>query len=291
MAATVMLAGCGGVLDPQGPVGEAQKYILLDSLAIMLCVIVPTIIATIAFAWWYREGNPKARYQPTFAYSGRIELVTWAVPILIVLFLGGITWISSHDLDPFKPLPVAQGRKTLEVQVVSLDWKWLFIYPDQHIATVNELTVPAGAPVHFTLTSASVLNSFFVPQLGSSIYNMNGMSSQLNLQADRPGNYYGLSAHFSGDGFPGMHFNLHAVPEAEFATWVQSVQADGPTLDHASYGELAKQSLNVRPYTYRAAEPGLYEDIVSQKLPPAPGPVEGRPDPTVSPTSTITKKG
>ena len=280
------LAGCGGVLDPQGPVGEAQKTILLDALAIMLCVIVPTIIATLAFAWWFREGNGKARYQPDFAYSGRIELVTWSIPILIVLFLGGITWIGSHQLDPFRKLPAAGSHQTLEVQVVSLDWKWLFIYPDQHIAAVNELTVPAGTPVHFTLTSASVLNSFFVPQLGSMIYNMNGMSSELNLQANRPGNYPGLSTHFSGDGFPGMHFTLHAVPDAEFAAWVQSVQADGPTLDRASYADLAKQSQNVRPFTYRSAEPGLYDDIVTQRVPPGPGPDEGHPNPGVKPTTT-----
>ena len=290
-AVLATLSGCGGVLDPQGPVGDAQKHIILDALAIMMCVIVPTIIATLAFAWWYREGNTKARYQPTFAYSGRIELVTWAVPILIILFLAGLTWISSHELDPFKKLPVAANRKTLDVQVVSLDWKWLFIYPDQHIAAVNELTVPAGAPVHFTLTSASVLNSFFVPQLGSMIYSMNGMSTELNLQANKTGNYYGLSTHFSGDGFPGMSFNLHAVTDQQFAAWVKSVQADGPMLDRASYAELSKQSLNVKPYTYRSAEPGLYEDIVTQKIPSGPGPQEGNPGPDVKPTTTITRKG
>ena len=286
VAALATLAGCGGVLDPQGPVGEGQKAILLNSLAIMLCVIVPTIVTTVAFAWWYREGNPKARYQPTFAYSGRIELVTWSIPVLIILFLGGITWISSHELDPFKPLPSADNRKPLEIQVVSLDWKWLFIYPDQGIAAVNQLTVPAGVPVHFSLTSASVLNSFFVPQLGSMIYNMSGMNSELNLQANRPGNYPGLSTHFSGDGFPGMHFTLHAVPDAEFENWVRSVRADGPALDRASYGELSKQSLNVKPYTYRSAEPGLYQDIVTQKLPPGPGPDEGRGGTGVKPVST-----
>ena len=288
--ALACLAGCGGVLDPQGPVAEAQKHIMLNSLGIMLCVIVPTIVATLAFAWWFREGNSKARYQPNFAYSGRIELVTWSIPVMIVLFLAGITWIGSHELDPFNRLPTTDNRKTLEIQVVSLDWKWLFIYPDQRIAAVNELTVPAGTPVHFSLTSASVLNSFFVPQLGSMIYNMNGMTSELNLQANRPGNYYGLSSHFSGDGFPGMHFTMHAVPDAEFATWVQSVQANGPALDHDSYAELSKQSLNVKPYTFRSADPTLYGDIVSQKIPPGPGPAEGNPGPDIKPTSTITRK-
>ena len=281
----MLLGGCGGVLDPQGPVGQAQKFILLDSLVIMLAIIVPTIVATLAFAWWFREDNPKARRQPTFAYSGRIELVTWAIPILVILFLGGITWIGSHDLDPFKPLP--SKEKPLEVQVVSLDWKWLFIYPDHKIATVNQLTVPVGTPVHFSLTSASVLNSFFIPQLGSMIYNMNGMNSELNLQADKPGTYYGLSTHFSGDGFPGMHFNVHAVPAAEFAQWVRTVQQDGPVLDQGSYGQLARQSLNVAPYTYKSADPGLYEAIVTQKIPPAPGPEQGRPNPQTKPTSTI----
>ncbi len=277
------LSGCGSaVLTPQGPVGSAEKTVLFDSLAIMLTIIVPTIIATLTFAWWFRASNTRAKRLPDFAYSGKLELVVWAVPLLTIMFLGGLTWVASHDLDPAKPL--ASKTRPLEVQVVSLDWKWLFIYPDQQVASVNELVAPAGAPIHFTLTSGSVMNSFFVPQLGSMIYTMNGMSTQLNLQADKPGVYPGRSTHFSGDGFPGMHFLVHAVTPQQFAGWVNATRASGPTLDPASYAELEKQSLNVKPFTYRAATPGLYQAIATQMIAAAPGP-PSRPNADVFPKS------
>ncbi|MBC7662756.1 MAG: cytochrome ubiquinol oxidase subunit II, partial [Caulobacter sp.] len=168
-----------GVLDPQGPIADAQRTILGNASVIMLAVVVPVILMTLAFAWWFRSGNRWARRDPDWAYSGPIEVTVWAIPTLVVLFLGGIAWIGSHDLDPARP--IAGKAAPLQVQVVSLDWKWLFIYPGQGVATVNELVVPAGVPLHFTLTSASVMNTFFVPQLGSMIYTMNGMASQLWL--------------------------------------------------------------------------------------------------------------
>jgi cytochrome o ubiquinol oxidase subunit II len=171
----------------------------------------------------------------------------------------------------------------LEVQVVALDWKWLFIYPDQQVASVNQLTVPAGVPIHFSVTSASVMNAFFVPQLGSMIYAMNGMTTQLNLQANTPGTFQGLSSHFSGDGFPGMHFAVHAVPTQQFAIWIDTTRSAGPTLDRASYTALARQSMDVAPFTYRAISPELFQQIAAQVLPPGPGPQTGRPDPSVSP--------
>jgi|SRR5665213_233501 len=271
------LAGCqAAILDPQGPVGAAEKTILYNSLAIMLAIVVPTIVAIFWFAWWFRAANTRARYLPDWAYSGRIELVTWAIPVLVILFLGGICWVGAHELDPAKPLKSA--AKPLEIQAVSLDWKWLFIYPGQGIAAVNQLTVPAGVPLHFSLTSASVLNTFFVPQLGSMIYTMNGMSDQLNLQADKPGVYYGQSAQFSGDGFSGMHFEVNAVAADRFDAWVGTVRGGGPALDAASYATLAQQSANVPPFTYRSAQPGLYDMIVTQKIAPGPGPT-----PEVSP--------
>jgi cytochrome o ubiquinol oxidase subunit II len=278
------LSGCKpALLDPQGPVGVAEKTILLNSLVIMLAIVVPTIIATLAFAWWFRAGNTRARYRPDFVYSGRIELVTWSIPVMVILFLGGIAWIGSHDLDPAKPL--SSATPPLEVEAVSLDWKWLFIYPGEGIAAVNELTIPAGVPVHFSLTAASVMNVFFVPQLGSMIYTMNGMSDQLNLEADRPGDYYGESAHFSGDGFSGMHFTVTALAPGSFAEWVRSVRGRGARLDDAAYRELLTQSQHVPPKTYGAVEPQLYQMIVTQQLPPGPGPQQGRPNRTVSPRS------
>ena len=188
---------------------------MIDSLAIMLAIVVPTIAATFAVAWWFRASNMRARYLPDWVFSGRIELVVWSIPLLTIMLLGGVAWIGSHDLDPAKPLP--SNTPPLEVQVVSLDWKWLFIYPGQRVASVNQLVVPAGVPIHFSLTSASVMNVFFVPQLGSMIYTMNGMTTQLNLRADAPGTFLGLSSHYSGDGFSDMHFDVQAVPAEQFA--------------------------------------------------------------------------
>ncbi len=277
----VLLTGCSrGVLDPQGMVGVAERQILIDSLAIMLAIVVPTIVATLAFAWWFRADNARAKYLPDWTYSGQIELVVWGVPALTVMLLGGVTWISSHELDPAKPL--ASEAKPLDVQVVSLDWKWLFIYPDQHVAAVNQLMLPANVPVHFTLTSASVMNGFFVPQLGSQIYAMSGMSSQLNLIADRPGTFAGISSHFSGDGFSDMTFDVHAVTQPEFDAWVAQTRGGGATLDRKAYDELAKQSIKVAPFTYRDADPALFEQVVTQQIPPAPGPQAGYPKIDVS---------
>src|SRR5207247_10729232 len=160
LAALLCVSGCsGGVVDAQGPVGAANAMILLDAIAIMLVIVVPTIIAILAFGWWFRASNPRARYRPEFVYSGGIEVVVWGIPTLVIMFLGGVIWIGSHDLDPFKP--ISSPDKPTEVQVVSLDWKWLFIYPDQGVASVNELAVPAGMPVRFSLTSASVLTLVF----------------------------------------------------------------------------------------------------------------------------------
>ena len=266
---------------PVGPVGSAERTILLNSLAIMLAIVIPVILATLAFAWWFRASNRRARYLPTWAYSGRIELIVWSIPALVVFFLGGIAWIGSHDLDPARPL--ASSRKPLEIDVVSLDWKWLFIYPDQGVASVNRLIAPVGVPLHLRITSATVLNVFFVPRLGSEIYAMNGMASQLNLQADEAGVFFGLAAHFSGDGFSDMNFEMHAVAPADFAAWAETTRSAGPELDDASYRTLLRQTENVTPYTYRAVQAGLFDAVLLQKLPPGDGPQTGRPNASVSP--------
>jgi cytochrome o ubiquinol oxidase subunit 2 len=231
---------------------------------------VPTIIAILIFAWWFRASNPRARYRPDFVYSGGIEMVVWGIPILVILFLGGVIWLGSHELDPFKP--IASPHKPTQVQVVSLDWKWLFIYPDEGVASVNELVVPAGIPVHFSLTSASVMNMFFVPQLGSMIATMNGMVTQLHLAADKPGEFYGQSAQFSGDGFSDMNFMVRAVPQDAFAQWVAGTRQTASALDRTSYLALCQQSTNVRPFTYGTVEASLFNAVVNQELPPCPGP-------------------
>jgi cytochrome o ubiquinol oxidase subunit 2 len=271
LAPLLGLAGCGlDVLQPHGAIGIADKTILIDSVAIMLAIVLPTMAAIFAFAFWFRKSNKRARYLPDWEYSGQIELVTWSIPTLTIILLGGVTWIGSHELDPAQPLP--SKTPPLEVQVVSLDWKWLFIYPAQKIASVNQLAIPAGVPVHFSLTSGSVMNVFFVPQLGSMIYTMNGMRTQLYLIADTPGTFHGQSSHYSGDGFSGMEFDVQALPPDRFAAWVAAAGAAGPTLDKAAYQALSVQSMNVQPFTYRAADPGLFAQIVGGTVPPGPGP-------------------
>ena len=277
-AAALLTSACDrGVLDPVGPVGSAEKQILINSTAIMLAIIVPTMIATVAFAWWFRAGNKKATYRPDWEYSGAIEMVVWSIPALPVMLLGGIAWIGSHDLEPSKPLK--SSKPPLNVEVVSLDWKWLFIYPDQGVATVNQLVVPAGTPVSFRLTSATVWNSFFVPQMGTMIYTMPRMTTRLNLQADRPGVYNGLSSHFSGDGFPGMQFQVQALPPDQFAMWAQGAHGSGLKLDGPGYAQLSKPSSYVPPKTYGAVAPGLFDAIVAGRAPPnpVPTPIHNRP--------------
>jgi cytochrome o ubiquinol oxidase subunit 2 len=271
-SACLLLAACGApVLTPVGPVGRGDVKVMFDAVALMLTIVVPTILLTLGFAWWYRASNTRAKRLPSFVYSGRIELVVWAIPLLTIMFLGGMIWIGSHDLDPAKPLD-ARGGRPLEVQVVSLDWKWLFIYPEEGVASVNTLAAPIGRPIHFQLTSASVMNAFFVPQLGSMIYTMNGMADNLNLQADKPGDYPGLSTMISGDGFADMRLDLRAVTPDQYAAWIAAAKANGPVLDAGGYAALSRQSANVKPFTYRAVQPGLFEAIVSQRIAPAPGP-------------------
>jgi cytochrome o ubiquinol oxidase subunit 2 len=266
-----------GILDPVGPVAGAEKQILINSTAIMLAIIIPTMIATVGVAWWFRRGNTKAEYRPDWEYSGAIEMVVWAIPALTIMLLGGIAWIGSHDLEPSKPL--ASKTPALKVEVVSLDWKWLFIYPDQGFATVNQLVVPAGTPVSFRLTSATVWNSFFVPQMGTMIYTMPRMATRLNLQADRVGVFNGLSSHFSGDGFSGMQFKVQVLPPDQFAMWEQGVHGSGLKLDSAGYAALSKPSSYVKPMTYGAVAPGLFDAILANRVPsnPVPLPDHNRP--------------
>src|SRR6478735_8997376 len=216
VCAAAPIASCQqtGVLDPQGPIASAERLLLINSTAIMLVVVVPVIVATLAFAWWYRASNTRATRSLDESYEGRLEFVVWSIPALTVILLGGVIWIGSHQLDPRAPIP--GESHPLRVDVVALDWKWLFIYPEQGVAAVNQLVIPAGTPVEFRLTSATVMNSFFVPQLGSQIYTMGGMTTHLSLLADKPGEYPGFSANFSGDGFSEMRFVVKSVSAADF---------------------------------------------------------------------------
>jgi cytochrome o ubiquinol oxidase subunit 2 len=259
------LGGCTeGVLDPRGPVASAERQILVNSLGIMLAIVIPTILATLGVAFWFRASNERARYRPNFRYSGRLEMLVWSIPAMTVFLVGGVAWVGSHDVSPRKP--IASTEKALRIQVASLDWKWLFIYPDQGVASVNQVTIPVGTPVSFELTSSGVMNSFFVPQLGSQIYTMAGMVTHLHLWADDPGTYRGMSAQFSGDGFSDMHFNVDAVSAERFAQWVDLARSAGPELDAKTYADLAKPSGAVTPFTYRAVAPDLFGSILVSEV-------------------------
>src|SRR5262249_24906214 len=268
LLALLALTGCDpGILPSQGAVGRGDTTIMINSLAIMLAIVIPTIAAILAFAWWFRSSNSRARHRTDFVQSGQIELVTWSIPLMTIMLLGRVAWLGSHELDPAKPLQ--SDEAPLNIQAVSLDWKWLFIYPDHNIATVNRLVIPAGVPVRFTLTSASVLNAFFIPKLGSMIYTMNRMATQLNLIADRPGTFLGMSSHFSGDGFADMEFKVEALPKDGFSAWIEETRKGaGATLTSQTYQDLAKQSTKVAPFAFSAVEPDLFHKIVTQALPP-----------------------
>jgi cytochrome o ubiquinol oxidase subunit II len=255
------LDGCSAaLLDPHGPIGAQEKLILIDSTVIMLAIVIPVIIATLAFAWWYRAGNPKARRLPDWDYSGRIEFVVWAIPALVILFLGGIAWLSSHDLDP--PKAIQSNATPLDIDVVSMDWKWLFIYPDAGIASVNKLVLPVATPVRFHMTSASVMNSFFIPQLGSQVYTMAGMATRLNLMVDDPGTYHGLSAQFSGEGFSDMTFEVSAVSRQDFEQWLDATRTGGGNLDAPAYETLTHPSAKDAQHTYGTVTGGIFEAIL-----------------------------
>jgi cytochrome o ubiquinol oxidase subunit 2 len=263
--AALLLASCNeGVLDPRGPVGKAERVILYDATAIMLAVVIPVIVLTLAFAWWFRAKNRRARYQPDWEYSGRIEMIIWSIPALIVLFLGGIAWTGSHDLDP--PAPLADSAAPLDIEVISLDWRWLFVYPHEGIASLNRLVVPAGVPLRFRITSTTVMNSFFVPQLGSQIYAMPNMVTRLNLEATEPGTFEGLSAQFSGDGFSDMRFDLVSTGASTFKDWVNMTKTQGGVLDANSFAQLVKPAKAGAAQTYAQVSEGLFDSISSGHL-------------------------
>jgi len=259
-----------GVLDPRGPVAANEYQILQNATLIMLAVIVPVIVLTLAFAWWFRAGNKRAQRRPDFTYSGGLEVVTWGIPLLVILFLGGIGWLSAHALDPVKPIPAHSDSpvaEALDIQVVSLDWKWLFIYPGTGVAAVNHLVVPVGRPLRLKLTSATVMNSFFVPQLGSQIYAMAGMSTTLYLRADQQGTFPGMSAQFSGDGFSDMRFDVEAVAAPAYDAWLARTRAGGARLDAATYAALAKPGTSA-PRDFHLAMPQLFDHIMASSSGP-----------------------
>jgi cytochrome o ubiquinol oxidase subunit 2 len=258
----LLLSGCNWVvMDPQGTIGQSEKTLLITAVLLMLLIVVPVIALTLWTAWHFRATNTKASYRPDFAHSLPIEITVWVIPCLIIIALGIITWNSTHALDPYRR--IASNRKPIAVQVVALDWKWLFIYPDLKIATVNQLAMPVGTPVDFTITSDTVMNSFFIPQLGSQIYAMAGMQTRLHLVASHPGTYRGLSANFSGDGFSDMTFDAIATDQPGFDAWVRKVRGSTTALDGAALAKLEQPTQDV-PVTYFGSVKGdVFHDVVS----------------------------
>jgi cytochrome o ubiquinol oxidase subunit 2 len=256
------LGGCKyALLDPAGPVGKDELDIIYLATALMLLVVVPVIVLTVVFAWRYRASNLRATYAPDWHHSAKIELVVWLVPCVIVAVLAYVTWIGSHRLDPYRPLDSA--AKPIRVDVASLNWKWLFIYPDLGIATVNALAFPKDTPIEFHLTSASVMNAFFIPRLGTQIYTMAGMQTKLSLMADQTGTFEGISSNFSGDGFTNMHFAARSMTKAQFAAWVAKVRASHRDLSLTAYRKLAKPSERVPVQYYSQVAPILFHDILN----------------------------
>lgn len=254
------------VLQPSGWVGDRERNLIIFAGLLSLVVVIPVFAMLFGFAWKYREGNrKKAKYAPNLSGSKLAEAIWWVIPTALITILSVVTWTSSHELDPYKPL--ASNTRPLTVQVVSLQWKWLFIYPDQHIATVNYLQIPSKTPVNFELTSTNAMNSFWVPGLGGQVYTMTGMSTKLHLMADKNKTYYGSSANISGRGFSGMHFQVKATSQQDFDSWAQTARKHGAPLTMDAYALLSKPSENVPPRHYRLAVDNLYATIINKYMP------------------------
>jgi cytochrome o ubiquinol oxidase subunit 2 len=259
-----LLAGCGDILlfDPKGPIGRAEMRLILTALGLMLIVVIPVLVMTFWFARKYRASNTKATYAPKWSYSVKIDLAMWLIPIAIVTVLATLTWRETRRLDPYKP--IKSGVDPVSIEAVSMDWKWLFIYPHHNIATLNQLVFPANVPLSFRITSETVMTSFFIPQLGSQIYAMAGMETRLHLLANEPGTYTGQNQQFSGPGYSDMHFDAIATSREQFEAWVQEAKRSPDKLDLARYEELAKPS-GAEPVTYfSSVTPGLFDHIISR---------------------------
>ena len=269
---TTLLAGCNTVvMNASGDVASQQGRLIVVSTVLMLLIIIPVILLTLFFAYKYRQSNTAADYQPDWDHSTALELIIWSAPLLIIIALGAITWISTHVLDPYRPLQridaqrtVAYRAKTLEVQVVALDWKWLFIYPEQGIAVVNEMAAPVDMPIDFKITASSVMNSFFIPALAGQIYAMPSMETQLHAVMNKPGVYDGFSANYSGAGFSGMRFKFHGTTQADFDAWVAKVKAEGKVLNRADYLKLEQPSERDPVQYFSGVDKSLYAAILNR---------------------------
>lgn len=265
IAGTVLLSGCdSALLDPKGQIGLEQRSLILTALGLMLIVVIPAIVMAIGFAWKYRASNKDAKYCPNWSHSNKVEAVVWTIPILIIIFLAVLTWKTTHALEPGKPLD--HDAKPVTIEVIAMDWKWFFIYPEQGIATVNEIAFPANTPVEFKITSNSVMNSFFIPRLGSQIYAMAGMQTKLHLIANEAGTYDGISSNYSGAGFSGMKFKAIATPDnATFDAWVAKAKQSPKVMnDMATYEKVAAPSEYNKVEYFSSVKPNLFKDVIGK---------------------------
>jgi cytochrome o ubiquinol oxidase subunit 2 len=254
------------VLNPKGTIADQQRNLMLTSTLLMMIVVVPVLLLTFGIAWRYRASNTKAKYQPDWDHSRIIETIWWVVPFIIILILAGIAWKSSHDLDPYKSLQ--STKKPLKVQVVALQWRWLFIYPEQHIATINFMQFPQDTPIDFQITADAPMNSFWMPQLGGQVYAMSGMSTQLHLMASEPGDYHGSSANISGEGFAGMKFTARATNQQAFDRWVSTTQKSTSSLTYDAYEQLARPSTDSKAAYFALPDTTLYDTVVMKYMSP-----------------------
>ncbi|MFW2853874.1 ubiquinol oxidase subunit II [Sphingomonas sp. TX0543] len=274
--ALALLSGCDMVvMNPTGDIALQQRNLILTAVGLMLLIIVPVMVLTVLFAWRYRRGNPNKVYDPSFDHSTTLELIIWSGPLLIIIALSLVTWTSTHLLDPFRPLeriapgrPVPANTKPLEVQVVALDWKWLFIYPEHGVASVNELAVPVDVPVHFSITSTSQFNTFYAPTLAGMIYAMPGMKSELNAVLNKPGDSWGYSGNYTGRGYSDMRFQLRGMSQADFTSWVAGVKKGGGALNAADYLKLEVPSEKVPVIRYAAVQSQLFDRVLNQCVAP-----------------------
>lgn len=247
------------VLNPQGSIAQQQKDLIIIATFLMLIVVIPVFILTFSIAWKYRAGNNKAKYQPDWDHSRIAETIWWGFPLFIIVILAIITWVSSHELDPYRP--IASEKSPVEVQVVALEWRWLFLYPDYGVASLNYLEIPEKTPINLTLTSDAPMNSFWIPSLGGQVYAMSGMSTKLHLQANKQSVYEGSSANLSGEGFANMRFQVKSVSNKTFHTWAQSAQSK-TMLSEKKYNAIAKPSKDVKPQLFSLSDTSLYDKIV-----------------------------
>jgi len=263
----VMAACAGEVLDPAGDIARQQRDIIYISTGLMLLIIIPVLLLIGLFAWRYRKGG-RGTYDPHFDHSTALELAIWSAPLLIIIALGALTWSATHLLDPFRPLPTKEGERPLVVQVVSLDWKWLFIYPEEGVATINELVLPVDRPVRFDITSSNMMNTFYAPTLAGMIYAMPGMQSQLHAVLNRQGEFQGFSANYSGAGFSGMRFTLKGVDAAGYAGWLEEARASAREFGLTTYREIAAPSENVPVMRFSSIDRDLYRRILERCVEP-----------------------